>query len=142
MLDVDLSCFWKPTCGNTLRRIQNPLGQKQAPNVFYENGCSWKFRKIHRKTPVSESLFKQSFRPQSSNFIKKRLWHRCLPVNFSKFSRTFFNRTPLDDCFCLERLRKKLTAKTLFSHSTPSWIFDRVSNTSIIPHHHLHTYRI
>ena len=30
------------------------------------------------------------------NFIKKRLWHRCFPVNFTKFLRTpFFNRTPL-----------------------------------------------
>ena len=27
--------------------------QKQSPEVFYKN----KFRKIHRKTPVSESLF-------------------------------------------------------------------------------------
>ena len=26
--------------------------------------------------------------------LKKRLWHRCFPVNFTKFSRT-----PLDDCF-------------------------------------------
>ena len=25
--------------------------------------CAWKFRKIHRKTPVPESLFKQSCRP-------------------------------------------------------------------------------
>ena len=24
------------------------------------------------------------------NFIKKRLWHRCLPVNFAKYSRTSF----------------------------------------------------
>ena len=22
------------------------------------------------------------------NFIKKRLWHKCLPVNFAKFLRT------------------------------------------------------
>ena len=26
--------------------------------------------------------------------LKKRLWHRCFPVNFATFSRTsFFNRT-------------------------------------------------
>ena len=31
--------------------------QKQPPEVFYEKRCSWKFRKIHRKTPVPESLF-------------------------------------------------------------------------------------
>ena len=33
-----------------------------------------KFRKIHRKTPVPESLL-----------LKKCLRHRCLPVNFAKF---------------------------------------------------------
>ena len=31
--------------------------QKQLPEVFYEKRCSWKSHKIHRKTPVPESLF-------------------------------------------------------------------------------------
>ena len=32
----------------------------------------------------------RSSRPEESsfNFIKKRLWHRCFPVNFDKFLRT------------------------------------------------------
>ena len=29
-----------------------------------------------------------SFFPQACNFIKKRLWHRCFPVNFVKILRT------------------------------------------------------
>ena len=33
------------------------------------------FARIHRKTPVPEPL------------LKKRLWHRCFPVNFAKFLR-------------------------------------------------------
>ena len=28
--------------------------QKQPPEVFYEERCSYKFSKIHRKTPVPE----------------------------------------------------------------------------------------
>ena len=40
--------------------------------------CSYKYRKIHRKTYVSVS------------FIKKRLWPKCFPVNFAKFLRTIF----------------------------------------------------
>ena len=49
-----------------------------------------KFREIHRKTPVPESLFK--------TLLKKRLWHRCFPMNFVKFSKkTFFNKAPLVD---------------------------------------------
>ena len=40
-------------------------------DVFYEIGVP-KFRKIHRKAPVLESLFKSSFRPQPATFFKKR----------------------------------------------------------------------
>ena len=49
--------------------------------------------------------------PACCNFLKKRLWHRCFPVNFVKFLRTpFFYRTPLvggsSVCFslCLTKL--------------------------------------
>ena len=40
-------------------------------------------------------------RPEACNF-KRRLWHRCFPVNFVKFLRTFFLQKHLDDCFCLK----------------------------------------
>ena len=30
---------------------------KQPPEVFFKKRCSWKFRKILRKTPVPESPF-------------------------------------------------------------------------------------
>ena len=30
---------------------------------------------------------------------KMRLWHRCFPMNFAKFIRTPFHRTPLNYCF-------------------------------------------
>ena len=35
--------------------------------------------------------------PKDCNFIKKRLWHWCFPLNFAKFLRT-----PPGDWFCLE----------------------------------------
>ena len=31
--------------------------------------------------------------------LKKRLWHMCFPMNFAKFPRTPFHRTPLNDSF-------------------------------------------
>ena len=31
---------------------------------------------------------------KACNFMKKRLWNSCFPVNFSKFLRTSFYRTP------------------------------------------------
>ena len=46
--------------------------QKQPPYMFYKNRCSWKFR----LSPAT--------------LLKKRIWHRCFPVNFVKFLRTPF----------------------------------------------------
>ena len=43
--------------------------------------------KIHRKTPVLETLFWQSCRPKA---VKRRLWHKCFPVSLAKFLRTPF----------------------------------------------------
>ena len=34
-----------------------------------------------------------------ATLLKKRLWHRCFPMNFAKFLRKPFHRTPLNDCF-------------------------------------------
>ena len=31
---------------------------------------------------------------------KKRLWHRCFPVNFAKFLRTSFSQNTSGSCFC------------------------------------------
>ena len=36
-----------------------------------------------------------------ATLFKKRLLHRCFPVNVSKFLRTMFYGTPLGDCFCI-----------------------------------------
>ena len=45
--------------------------QKQSPEAFCTKMCSWKFHKIHRKTPVPDAFFKKRLWPQASNFIKK-----------------------------------------------------------------------
>ena len=37
------------------------LRQKQPPEVFCKNRCSQKYHKIHRKTPMPESLFFVNF---------------------------------------------------------------------------------
>ena len=41
-----------------------------------------RYRSSHRRCSVKKLL--------AYNFIKKRLWHRCFPVNFAKISRTPF----------------------------------------------------
>ena len=56
--------------------------QKQPPEAFCKKMCSWKFQKIHRKTPVPVTfliklqvsglqLCQERDWPQACNFIKK-----------------------------------------------------------------------
>ena len=47
-------------------------------------------RKIHRKSPVPESLFNEVADHRTETWLKKRLWHRYFPVNFAKFLRKPF----------------------------------------------------
>ena len=56
--------------------------QKQPPEAFCKKMCSWKFHKIHRKTPVPETIF--------NKVAGLSLWYRCFPMNFVKFLRTTF----------------------------------------------------
>ena len=44
-------------------------------------------------------LFNKVAGLRPATLLKKRLCHRCFPVNFVKYLRTPFYRTPLDDCF-------------------------------------------
>ena len=60
--------------------------KKQPPEVFYI--CSWKFRIIHKKTPVLEPLFNKVAGAQAYKFIKKRRQHMCFSANIAKFLRT------------------------------------------------------
>ena len=48
------------------------------------------FHETYRKTHVSDSVFQQSSRLKVLYFIKKDIWHKCVPVNFSKILRTAF----------------------------------------------------
>ena len=64
--------------------------QKQSPGGALYKSCSQNFRQIHRKTPVAESFLNIVVDLRPATLLKKRLWHRCFPVNFSKFLRTPF----------------------------------------------------
>ena len=70
-----ISKFVKQSVSNVLLFKHLFKLQKQPPEVF----C-----KIYRKTPVPETL-----RP--ATLFKKKLWHRCFPVNFAKFLETLFS---------------------------------------------------
>ena len=64
--------------------------QKQSSKGVLLKRRSWNFHKIHRKTPVPESLFSKVAGLRTATSLKKRLWHRWFPANFVKFLRTPF----------------------------------------------------
>ena len=68
---MDIRRYFSSGPNDYLCREASQALQKQPPEVFYKKRCSM---------------------PQACNFIKKRLWHRCFPVNFVKFLRTPFLR--------------------------------------------------
>ena len=76
--------------------------QKQPPEVFCKKICSWKFHKIHRKTPVPEAFFnkaaglrpvtllKKRLWPQACNFIKKEILVQVFSCEFCEISKSTF----------------------------------------------------
>ena len=69
-----------------------------ARRILQKN-CSKEFHRIHRKMPVLESFLNKDHRLEL--YLKRLcvLKKTCFPVNFAKFSKTFFI-TPVNDCFC------------------------------------------
>ena len=57
------------------------------------------FSKFTRKHLCQVFFYKKDAGPEPATLLKMRLWHRCFPINFAKFLRTPFHRTPLNDCF-------------------------------------------
>ena len=98
----------------------NYLPYEEEQGAFIEdipslNFCSIKrlFLKFFAKfIQIVESLFNENASLQSCNFIKKRLQHRCSPVDIAKFLRT-----PV-----LKNIRERLFERI------PTWINNITSN--------------
>ena len=69
--------------------------KKQYREVFREKGILKNFTKFTGKHLCWSLFFNIVAGLRPTILLKKRLQHRCFPVNFVKFSRTpFFYRTP------------------------------------------------
>ena len=64
--------------------------QKQPPEVFYKKGVLRKLSKFTGKHLCQSLFFNKAAGLRPATLLKKRLWHRCFPVNFEKFLRTPF----------------------------------------------------
>ena len=83
--------------------FSNLLGkyvQKQPSEVFCKKGVLRNFTRFTGKHLFQSLFFNNVAGPRSPTLLKKRPWHRCVPVNFVKILRTFFYRTPPRDCLC------------------------------------------
>ena len=66
------------------------IEQKLPPEVFYKKGVLRKFAKFTGK-PLCRSLFFSKVAGlKLATLLKKRLSHKCFPVNFANFLRTPF----------------------------------------------------
>ena len=67
---------------------KHELKPQKQPLELFKKRCCKKFFKFHRKTILLKSLFNRVAGLQVCSFIKKRLQHRCFPVEFTKLLRT------------------------------------------------------
>ena len=71
---------------------------------FVRNGAIRNFAKFTGKHLCQSLFFNKVASLRPATLLKKRLWDRCFSVNFAKFFRTLFYRTPPGDCFCISSL--------------------------------------
>ena len=97
------------------------------PEVFCKTGVLRNFAKFTIKH-LPQSLFSNKVAGWDCNFIKKKLRHRCFPVNFAKFLRKlFFSENISGGCFQIDAFRRA-------SHHC---ITKKVSKTEIVRSTHI-----
>ena len=60
--------------------------------VFCKRGILRNFTKFFGKHLCQGLFFNKVAGPGTATLLKKRLWHRCFPVNFAKFLRIPFSK--------------------------------------------------
>ena len=81
-------------------------GREETPYRSRHRMCSVKkgvlknFAKFIEKQLCQSLFFNKVAGLKSKTLLKKELWHRRISMNFAKFLRRPFYRTPLGDCFC------------------------------------------
>ena len=92
---------------NSYKRLTR---QQQPPEVFYNKRCSWKFRKIHRKTPVPEALA-QVFSCEFCEISKNTFFTEHLQTTASDETTTWKK-------FILPKMKSHVNMKFKFCNNT------------------------
>ena len=77
-----------------------------------------------QENTVPESVFNKTACLRPATLLKKRLCHRCFPVNFAKFSRTSFLQKTSGGCFCPLNNRNPTVGKLWWSEIYNNWSDD------------------
>ena len=64
--------------------------RSSRPEVFCKKGVLRNFTKFKGKHLYQSVFFNKVAGLRPATLLKKRLWHRCFPVNFVEFLRTPF----------------------------------------------------
>ena len=89
-----------------------------------EKGVLRNFAKFTGKHLCQSPFFNKVAGLRPATLLKKKLWHRCFPVNFAKFLRTPFlqntsRRLLLDNTRCTRSNRRQFNGQSLGSSSWP-----------------------
>ena len=91
LLNIIQLCTFLETLGHlSCVEVATLVISEAVPQRCSVKRSSWKFCKIHRKTPVPENI-----RPQACNFVKKEVPPQVFCCEFCKFFKnTFSYKTP------------------------------------------------
>ena len=72
------------------KRKASTTSRSSHPEVFCKKGAYTNLAKFTGKHLCQSLLFNKVAGLRSATLLKKRLWHKCFPVNFGKFLRKPF----------------------------------------------------
>ena len=92
--------------------------------MFYEKKViSRNFIKLTEKYLCRSLFFNKVADLSPATLLKKRLWHRCFPINFAKFLRTLFLWNTSGGCFCFLDFITSITPSSIFFTTSTDIIY-------------------
>ena len=114
LLIIHDGAFWKNSVRvKPVNYFHKKLHDRSSHRRWSIKKYSWRFRKTQMWIQNSNPKFKieiqilffnkvAGLRP--ATLLKINLWHRYFPLNFAKFLKAYFFKTPLDNCFFIKHL--------------------------------------
>ena len=98
--NLSFFCFLKLlTCNHYRMETRNAKARSSHRRCSLKEGILRNFTKFAGKHLCQSLLFNKVAGLRPAALLKKRLWHRCFPVNFVKFLRTPFFQNTSGGCF-------------------------------------------